>query len=679
MKINSDAKEKIDQLRFHLRRDDGAIVYLNGKEVIRSNMPSGQVDFQTPAMTTLGGSSESRFVTYNVSPEYLAKDSTNLIAVEIHQAHPSSSDLYLDMEVKGYSQSEIPPRDFYREGFSAYNEGDLARAAELLSQLSDSHPRYAQTMAFLAHRIYCDGLGRAKDGLPFIKKAYQIAPQDRNVIQAYLRTHVLSGVLFDAEDITRQRVTEVADKHKFLVSKPSLGRSPRLDRADLEKDLDYLEHILINCFAYLEIRDVDYKAALDAIRLSLDDETPINRFQLQIAKLISLFCDGHARIAAHESQYLTSGYAPFLAEDYQGRVFLFDGDKKDFVVRDFPYVRAIDGRPIEEWMRVAGYVVVKESAQWHRRHALANLRYVNYIRSELDLPLKPTMELEMESENGENRHTMRVSIRSQLPARLVRESRSIRRIGNVGYLPISAMTSDPAFLRKLDRWMNRFRDTNGLIIDLRGNSGGSKHILYRLFPYFVKHDAPLRVLEMSVFRKPMDLPKPAEGGFMRSDMSGQPVTSSRWKNDSQRQNIRDFISSYRTEWPLPNGKFSEWHVMALDASDNPSAFYYDKPLIILQDSGSFSAADIFLGAFEDHPNTTLIGQPSGGGNGWQEVFLLPNSGVRVVLCQSAKFRPNGKLYDGVGIQPDILIEATPQDVFGKSDTVLDAALKRLND
>lgn len=72
-----------------------------------------------------------------------------------------------------------------------------------------------------------------------------------------------------------------------------------------------------------------------------------------------------------------------------------------------------------------------------------------------------------------------------------------------------------------------------------------------------------------------------------------------------------------------------------------------------------------------------MGEPSGGGNGWMDRYSLPNSGIGVVLCQSAKFRPNGKPYDGLGIAPDVLMEATPQDIFGESDTVLDAALKRL--
>ena len=62
-------------------------------------------------------------------------------------------------------------------------------------------------------------------------------------------------------------------------------------------------------------------------------------------------------------------------------------------------------------------------------------------------------------------------------------------------------------------------------------------------------------------------------------------------------------------------KFIMWYVFALDVAINPDAYHYDKPLIILHDSGTFSAGDIFLGAFEDHPYTTLMGEPSGGGNG----------------------------------------------------------------
>jgi C-terminal processing protease CtpA/Prc len=72
-----------------------------------------------------------------------------------------------------------------------------------------------------------------------------------------------------------------------------------------------------------------------------------------------------------------------------------------------------------------------------------------------------------------------------------------------------------------------------------------------------------------------------------------------------------------------------------------------------------------------------MGTPTGGGNSLTESYRLPNSGLILVLGWSAKFRPNGQLYDDVGIPPDIELAATPGDLLGQTDTVLDAAIRRL--
>ena len=55
----------------------------------------------------------------------------------------------------------------------------------------------------------------------------------------------------------------------------------------------------------------------------------------------------------------------------------------------------------------------------------------------------------------------------------------------------------------------------------------------------------------------------------------------------------------------------------------------------------------------------------------------PNTELEIVLCQTAKFRPTGEPYDGLGVPPDVVMEATPQDLMGQSDSVLEAALQRL--
>ena len=652
--------------------DDGVSVYLNGEEVARGNLEEGPL---TPESAAIRAVRESGELVTTIPTDSLKYGAVNTIAVEVHQAGPTSSDLYLDLKLSGLEEGEKPVLDPYREGMRALQRGDAEEGSRLLSQMSQDHPEYARTMAMLGWQVYAEGLGEPKRGLPFVKKAYEVAPTDRQVVRSYIKTHVLSGVLFDPASIARERKEDIAAEHKFLVTKPELRESELVSRKDLEEDLDYLEHVLIKCFSYLELRPVDYRGALDAIRGSLDEETSLNQFRLQLAKLISLFCDGHARLASPPSQYMPRGYAPFVAGSYKSRVYLTDGES--FLDPKHPYVTSIDGRPIAEWLEVASYTVVKESPQWRLRQSLQMLSYVNYIRAELGLPAKDTIQLELVSKNRKSTRKMEVEVARRPQREAEFPKGDSRRIDEVGYIRLPQMTGSSRFLSQLNRLMKQFRDTRGIIIDVRGNPGGSKNILLTLMPYFLKPGDPMRIIEFSAYRKPMELPKPMPDGFNMSSMSAQPVTSSHWKTEAQRKYIGDAIKAFKPTWALPAGKFSDLYVLAFDSTMNPEAYYYEKPLIILQDSGSFSASDIFLGGFKGLPNTTLMGTASGGGNGWMDSYTLPNTGLEVVLCQTAKFRPSGEPFDGLGVPPDIVMEATPRDRMGKSDSVLDAALLRL--
>jgi len=74
--------------------DDGAVIYLNGVELSRYNMPEGTINFQTYALTANNGD----YVDIEVPFSMLAKG-TNIIAVEVHQANASSSDLIFNLEL----------------------------------------------------------------------------------------------------------------------------------------------------------------------------------------------------------------------------------------------------------------------------------------------------------------------------------------------------------------------------------------------------------------------------------------------------------------------------------------------------------------------------------------------------------------------------------------------------
>ena len=129
----------------------------------------------------------------------------------------------------------------------------------------------------------------------------------------------------------------------------------------------------------------------------------------------------------------------------------------------------------------------------------------------------------------------------------------------------------------------------------------------------------------------------------------------------------------------PEGQFSPWHYLVISPNRDERYYHYNKPVVILMDSGNFSACDIFLGGFKGLTNVTLMGQPSGGGSGCRWEYHLNNSGIRIYLSRMASFQPNGKLYDGNGIHPDIVAEPVPTDFIGQSDTILDRAIRVIDE
>ena len=99
-KFNVTNPNKFSELDLRLRRDDGAIVYINGKEVARSGMPAGAVNYQTFASNISGGADETTYYSISIDPSSLV-NGENLVAVEVHQATRTSSDLSFDLELAG--------------------------------------------------------------------------------------------------------------------------------------------------------------------------------------------------------------------------------------------------------------------------------------------------------------------------------------------------------------------------------------------------------------------------------------------------------------------------------------------------------------------------------------------------------------------------------------------------
>jgi len=94
----------LDDLSAAINFDDGVIVYLNGTEVYRNNMPAGSVDFLTRA--SISRPTEGNFESFTVDKNLL-QAGTNILAIEVHQSGPTSSDLSFDFEMSTTFKGDI--------------------------------------------------------------------------------------------------------------------------------------------------------------------------------------------------------------------------------------------------------------------------------------------------------------------------------------------------------------------------------------------------------------------------------------------------------------------------------------------------------------------------------------------------------------------------------------------
>ena len=104
-----------------------------------------------------------------------------------------------------------------------------------------------------------------------------------------------------------------------------------------------------------------------------------------------------------------------------------------------------------------------------------------------------------------------------------------------------------------------------------------------------------------------------------------------------------------------------------------------KPIVVLINNGSASAAEIFAGALKDHKRAIILGENSYGKGSVQSIIPLRNGGgMRLTI--SKYYLPSGKSISEVGVTPDILVEEQIEDfkINSEKDNQLNYAIKLFN-
>ncbi|MEO1524919.1 MAG: lamin tail domain-containing protein [Planctomycetota bacterium] len=94
--FNLDASG-VQGVSLRVKRDDGVVVYLNGTEIARSNMPAGVISYSTPA-SGVASDDGNQWHEFTV-PANLLQSGNNVLAAEIHQVSATSSDISFDAQL----------------------------------------------------------------------------------------------------------------------------------------------------------------------------------------------------------------------------------------------------------------------------------------------------------------------------------------------------------------------------------------------------------------------------------------------------------------------------------------------------------------------------------------------------------------------------------------------------
>jgi hypothetical protein len=446
----------------------------------------------------------------------------------------------------------------------------------------------------------------------------------------------------------------------LLATSAQLG-AQEISRSAARADLDALDAKIRTHSAYRMVNGYPIQAHLDSLRANLPASQTLDAFWRSVQTLIGRLQDAHSnvRLPTGARATLAAGELPFALTSVGDTAIALAPCRCALFLPGYPRLISINGVAVDSLMRISGIRFAGHSRQRYRLRALAALTPIEDVLTRGRAAANGQLAVRL---GGSGRDT---TIRiATVPKRAAPppapESSEV--VDGVAILRVPQMVDpDDRRYKHLRAAMESapFRASRAFIIDVRGNDGGTRHILEYLAPQFIR--APL-VYNIAV---------------ARADTNGigdrSLFTPEQLQSESARAALRTTLASFKPTWDYTVDRFVPERFGAVLMPGPASRSLAGRPVVVLMDEGCFSATDIFLGAMRLIPNVTLMGVTSGGGSGRSRDFVLPNSKLTVVLSTMASFQPNGQLYDGVGIPPTITVPRSIADLAVGRDTQLEAA------
>ena len=470
--------------------------------------------------------------------------------------------------------------------------------------------------------------------------------------------------------------------------------SKKITKQAALKDLVRLQTLLDTYASYVNLTAFDYKKGIANIKANLMDSVLIRDFGFAIEKLVGELGDRHARVRGFSNEI--DGFLPFAVAPLGDKVAALNSNNEEagysIYLNNFPYLKSIDGILTNEFINSITWQdkYAPQAARFHR--GIREIRKIGLQHYKLKGRIPDSITYTFT--NGKQDTTIVLSNSGNiniwndvcdnyfplLQESIINEEYDVLfdiKKNNIGYIRLPIMLDShmhPKFFDLLTTKMEDFKKTDALIIDIRYNGGGTRDLLMKLAPYFISPSSEPWVANVAKIRSDYKISGDDKSMQRRYLYS----YSSAFLTDIDRVAINAFLSSYNTSWKYDESKYSESFFMVLSHGKGKDHYYYSKPIYILMNERSFSAASVFASALKGLPNITLAGINTDGSSGRSLNYTLENSNIRVRLSSMISFQRNGKTLDTNGTEPDIVLRTDLEQILGNRDTQLTELLRIIN-
>jgi carboxyl-terminal processing protease len=277
-------------------------------------------------------------------------------------------------------------------------------------------------------------------------------------------------------------------------------------------------------------------------------------------------------------------------------------------------VLTVDGKPVAE--RIAEIESAKAISSTSR--ATSMFTYSRLLAGSADTEIK----LGLERADGSQFET---EVRRQVYSAVPNLATDTTPEGNA-YIRFDGF--QPSITKEFRQALERFRNSPGLIVDLRRNGGGDLGVLVPIAGYFFD--------KKTLFAKD-------------ETRSGKPLS--------------EFVGIWRLPLDLYVGRNGDQ--------------IYSGPVVILIDSRSASSSEVFAAGMQDSRRARIVGSQSCGCVlGIAKPRVMKGGGV-LEMSEVLWFSPKGRRLEGTGILPDQTVLPTLKSLQAKEDPALQAADRAL--